>query len=72
MVIPYWTKFNSHQYYTSGYMVLALLSHVSVLLVGKSGLVGERFASSLSSVGIISHYVHACEWVHGDLGKIQK
>ena len=37
-------------------------------LVGKSGLVGERFASSLSSVGIISHYVHACEWVHGDLG----
>ena len=42
--------------------------NLSLSFTGKSGLVGERFASSLSSVGIISHYVHACEWVHGDLG----
>ena len=37
---------------------------------GKSGVIGDRFAASLSSIGIASHYVHATEWAHGDLGKI--
>jgi len=30
--------------------------------------VGSRFAASLSSIGIPSHFVHATEWSHGDLG----
>ena len=39
------------------------------VLTGKSGLVAQRFASSVSSVGIASHFVLASEWIHGDLGK---
>ena len=37
---------------------------------GKSGVIGDRFAASLSSIGIASHFVHVSEWAHGDLGKI--
>lgn len=40
--------------------------------IGKSGIVANRFASSLSSIGTASHFVHASEWSHGDLGKIHK
>ena len=39
------------------------------LSIGKSGVVASRFAASLSSVGIPAHYVHATEWLHGDLGE---
>ena len=39
------------------------------LSTGKSGVVASRFAASLSSVGIPAHYVHATEWLHGDLGE---
>ena len=38
---------------------------------GKSGHVAHRLAASLSSVGISAEFVHASEWVHGDLGKGQ-
>lgn len=38
------------------------------MCVGKSGLVAERLAGSLSSIGIPSQYVNAVNWVHGDLG----
>ena len=31
-------------------------------------MVASRFAGSLSSVGIPAHFVHAAEWIHGDLG----
>ena len=36
---------------------------------GKSGHVGRRFASSLGSIGLASHFIHATDFVHGDLGK---
>ena len=36
---------------------------------GKSGLVAQRLAASLSSVGIPANFVHAADWIHGDLGK---
>ena len=39
-----------------------------VASAGKSGLVAQRFASSLTSVGIPATFVHAAEWGHGDLG----
>lgn len=35
---------------------------------GKSGHVGRRFASSLRSIGLASHFIHAADFVHGDLG----
>ncbi|XP_064406924.1 uncharacterized protein LOC135351765 isoform X2 [Halichondria panicea] len=39
--------------------------------VGKSGHVGRRFASSLGSIGLASHFIHATDFVHGDLGIVK-
>ena len=36
--------------------------------VGKSGLVGAKIAATLSSTGSPSHFLHATEAAHGDLG----
>ncbi|XP_046862877.1 arabinose 5-phosphate isomerase KpsF-like [Xenia sp. Carnegie-2017] len=38
--------------------------------IGKSGIVAERLSASLASTGTPSHYVHAAEWTHGDLGRV--
>eukprot|EP00040_Diaphanoeca_grandis_P016497 m.85136 g.85136 ORF g.85136 m.85136 type:complete len:595 (-) comp25835_c0_seq2:324-2108(-) len=40
--------------------------------LGKSGMVARRMAVSLSSIGHPSHFVHASEWGHGDLGACTK
>lgn len=37
--------------------------------IGKSGIVAERLSASLASTGTPSHFVHAAEWTHGDLGR---
>ena len=42
---------------------------MSIIYLGKSGIVAERMAASLSSTGTPAHYVHGAEWTHGDLGK---
>ena len=41
---------------------------VLVTGLGKSGVVARRMAVSLASTGSPAHFVHAAEWVHGDLG----
>jgi len=38
--------------------------------IGKSGIIAERMSASLASTGTPSHYVHASEWSHGDLGRV--
>ena len=38
--------------------------------VGKSGLAAARMASSLTSVGLASQWVHGAEWAHGELGAV--
>ena len=38
--------------------------------VGKSGHAAARMASSLSSIGLASHWVHGAEWAHGELGAL--
>ena len=45
----------------------------SVLIsgLGKSGLVGAKFAATLSSLGIPAHAVHPSEAAHGDLGRFR-
>ncbi len=51
--------------------VNAVLSHKGKLLVcgvGKSGLVGQKIAATLSSTGTPAVFMHACDAVHGDLG----
>jgi arabinose-5-phosphate isomerase len=44
---------------------------VLVTGLGKSGLIGQKIAATLSSVGITSHYVHPAEAAHGDLGRFR-
>ena len=39
-----------------------------MLVLGKSAAVASRFTGSLSSLSIPAHFVHAAEWIHGDLG----
>ena len=48
-----------------------ILSHKGKLMVsgvGKSGLVGQKIAATLSSTGTPAVFMHACDAVHGDLG----
>jgi arabinose-5-phosphate isomerase len=40
--------------------------------VGKSGLAAARMASSLTSIGLASHWVHGVEWAHGELGGVRR
>ena len=36
---------------------------------GKSGLVGNRMAATLSSLSVACEYIHSGELLHGDLGE---
>ena len=40
--------------------------------VGKSGLIAQKIAATLSSVGTPSFYLSASDSSHGDLGSISK
>lgn len=51
--------------------VRTIIEHKGKLLVcgvGKSGLVGQKIAATLSSTGTPAVFLHACDAVHGDLG----
>jgi arabinose-5-phosphate isomerase len=45
---------------------------VIVTGIGKAGLIGQKIAATLSSTGTRSHFLHAGEAVHGDLGRIHR
>ena len=47
-----------------------IICTLQYLYTGKSGLVAQRFAGTLSSVGILANFVNAAEWIHGDLGNV--
>ena len=51
-------------------LVCALNLITLTLCAGKSGLVAQRFAGTLSSLGILANFVNAAEWIHGDLGNV--
>lgn len=36
--------------------------------VGKSGIVAQKIAATLNSIGIVSVHLHPCDALHGDLG----
>lgn len=38
--------------------------------VGKSGIVAQKIAATLNSIGTVSVYLHPCDALHGDLGII--
>lgn len=51
--------------------ILSCSGHLVISGMGKSGLVGRKIASTLSSTGTPSFFVHPAEAVHGDLGMIR-
>ena len=53
-------------------MILRCRGRVVVSGMGKSGLIGQKIASTFSSTGTPSFFLHPAEGVHGDLGMIMK
>jgi arabinose-5-phosphate isomerase len=47
-------------------------SRLIITGMGKSGLIGQKIAATMSSVGLSAVYMHAAEAIHGDLGLISK
>ena len=45
---------------------------VYIIGMGKSGLVGQKMAATLSSAGTPAMYIHAGDALHGDLGAIRQ
>lgn len=53
-------------------LLLAARGKVVVVGVGKSGLIARKIASTLSSTGTPSVYIHPVESLHGDMGLIAR
>jgi arabinose-5-phosphate isomerase len=39
--------------------------------IGKAGIIAQKISATLSSTGTPSHFLHAAEAVHGDLGRVR-
>jgi arabinose-5-phosphate isomerase len=53
-------------------MVLSSKGRVVVTGMGKSGLIGQKIASTMASTGTPAFFLHPAEGIHGDLGMIMK
>jgi arabinose-5-phosphate isomerase len=53
-------------------MILASRGRVVVTGMGKSGLIGQKIASTMASTGTPAFFLHPAEGIHGDLGMIMK
>lgn len=53
-------------------LILSCSGRVIISGMGKSGLVGRKIVSTLSSTGTPASFVHPAEAFHGDLGMIKK
>jgi arabinose-5-phosphate isomerase len=53
-------------------LILASKGRVIVTGMGKSGLVGQKIASTMASTGTPAFFLHPAEALHGDLGMIMK
>jgi arabinose-5-phosphate isomerase len=53
-------------------LILASHGRVVVTGMGKSGLIGQKIASTMASTGTPSFFLHPAEGIHGDLGMIMK
>ncbi|HPX61617.1 MAG TPA: KpsF/GutQ family sugar-phosphate isomerase [Deltaproteobacteria bacterium] len=52
--------------------IMAAKGRVIVCGMGKSGLVGQKIASTMASTGTPAFFLHPAEAIHGDLGMIMK
>lgn len=53
-------------------LILATSGRVVVTGMGKSGLIGQKIASTMASTGTPAFFLHPAEGIHGDLGMIMK
>ncbi len=53
-------------------LILTSPGRIIVSGMGKSGLVGKKISSTLSSTGTASFFLHPAEALHGDLGMIKE
>ena len=53
-------------------IILGAKGRVIVTGLGKSGIVGRKIASTLSSIGIPAFFLHPVEGAHGDIGMIMR
>ena len=51
-------------------ILLSCKGRVIVTGMGKSGIIGRKIASTLTSTGTASFFLHPAEGVHGDLGAV--
>lgn len=53
-------------------MILGSRGRVVISGMGKSGLIGQKIASTMASTGTPAFFLHPAEGIHGDLGMIMK
>jgi len=53
-------------------MILGASGRVVVTGMGKSGLIGQKIASTMASTGTPAFFLHPAEGIHGDLGMIMR
>jgi len=53
-------------------IILEARGRVILTGIGKSGIVGRKIASTLSSIGIPAFFLHPVEGAHGDIGMIMR
>ena len=53
-------------------ILLACKGRVIVTGLGKSGIIGQKIASTMTSTGTAAIFIHAAEGLHGDLGAVLK
>lgn len=54
------------------HLILSSRGRVVVTGMGKSGLIGQKIASTMASTGTPAFFLHPAEGIHGDLGMIMK
>jgi arabinose-5-phosphate isomerase len=53
-------------------LILGCSGRVVVTGMGKSGLIGQKIASTMASTGTPAFFLHPAEGIHGDLGMIMR
>ncbi|GAB6072740.1 KpsF/GutQ family sugar-phosphate isomerase [Venenivibrio stagnispumantis] len=53
-------------------LILGTTGKVIITGIGKSGIIGKKIASTFSSTGTPSFFLHPAEAIHGDLGMVEK
>jgi arabinose-5-phosphate isomerase len=53
-------------------MIFSCRGKIVVTGMGKTGIIGRKIASTFSSTGTTSIFLHAAEGIHGDLGILQR